>query len=65
MILLAQITTQAAQPVYETGIGIGSALAIVCSWHRNRSLLWAILAAIFSWFYVIYFAMTRRPDERK
>ena len=28
-------------------------------------IMWAILAAIFSWFYVIYFASTRRPDETK
>jgi hypothetical protein len=51
--------------VTQTGIGIGAAIAIVCSWQRNRSILWAILAGILSWFYVIYFAMTRRPDERK
>ena len=51
--------------VPQTGIGIGAAIAIVCSWQRNRSILWAILAGILSWFYVVYFAMTRRPDERK
>ena len=45
--------------------GLGSAIAIVCSWQRNRSILWAILAGIFSWFYVIYFAATRKPDEQK
>jgi len=49
----------------QTGIGIGAAIAIVCSWHRNRSILWAILAGILSWFYVIYFAATRKPDETK
>ncbi len=43
----------------QTGIGLGSAVAVVCSWDRNRSILWAILAGIFSWFYVIYFALTR------
>jgi hypothetical protein len=47
------------------GIGIGAALAIVASWQRNRSLLWAILAGILSWICVIYFALTRRPDEAK
>lgn len=51
--------------VTQTGIGIGSAIAIVCSWQRNRSILWAILAGVLSWFYVIYFAVTRKPDERK
>ena len=64
MTLLAQITTQ-TQTVCQSGIGLGSAIAIVCSWQRNHSILWAILAGIFSWFYVIYFAATRRPDERK
>ena len=51
--------------VTQTGIGLGSVIAVVCSWQRNRSILWAILAAIFSWFYVIYFAMTRQSDEVK
>lgn len=51
--------------VTQTGIGLGAAIAVVCSWQRNRSILWAILAGIFSWFYVIYFALTRRPDEMK
>jgi hypothetical protein len=61
-IILAEVTNT----VYvSNGIGIGSALAIVCSWQRNRSILWAILAGIISWFYVIYFALTRRTDEVK
>ena len=61
-IMLAEVTNT----VYvSNGIGIGSALAIVCSWQRNRSILWGILAGIFGWFYVIYFALTRRPDELK
>jgi len=64
MALLEQMTTQ-TQVVAQTGIGLGSAIAVVCSWQRNRSILWAILAAIFSWFYVLYFAMTRRPDEMR
>jgi hypothetical protein len=45
--------------VTQTGIGLGSVIAVVCSWDRNHSILWAILAGIFSWFYVIYFALTR------
>jgi len=51
--------------VTQNGIGIGSAIAIVCSWQRNRSILWAILAGILSWFYVIYFALSRKPEENK
>ena len=61
--MLEQYATH--ETVTPIGIGIGSAIAIVCSWQRNRSILWAILAGIFSWFYVIYFALTRRPDEKK
>jgi hypothetical protein len=56
--LLAQIADQSVI-VTQTGIGLGSVIAVVCSWDRNRSILWAILAGIFSWFYVIYFALTR------
>jgi hypothetical protein len=60
--LLAEIE----RTVYvSNGIGIGAAIAIVCSWQRNRSILWAILAGILSWIYVIYFAFTRQPTEKK
>ncbi|RYD25411.1 MAG: hypothetical protein EOP86_27360 [Verrucomicrobiaceae bacterium] len=52
-------------PVAQSGITLGAALAIVCSWQRNRSILWAIPAGVFSWIYVIYFALTRTPDEKK
>jgi ABC-type Fe3+-siderophore transport system permease subunit len=54
------------QTVYvQSGIGLGAALAVVCSWQRNRSIILAIIAGVFSWFYVIYFALTRRADEVK
>ncbi len=46
------------------GIGFGSVLAIVVSWERNKSVLLALIHGIFSWFYVIYFVLTRKPDER-
>ena len=62
--LLAHITAQTGQ-VIQSGIGIGAVIAVICSWQRNRSILWAILAGIFSWLYVFYFALTRRPDETK
>jgi hypothetical protein len=63
--VLALIVNETTQTVTQTGIGLGSALAVVCSWQRNRSILWALLAGIISWLYVIYFAMTRRADEVK
>jgi len=57
--------TDGSETVAQSGIGLGSAIAVVCSWQRNRSILWAILAGILSWFYVIYFAFTRKEDEVK
>ncbi|MCH7700866.1 MAG: hypothetical protein IID37_04190 [Planctomycetes bacterium] len=63
--IIALIANQTTQTVTQTGIGLGSALAMVCSWQRNRSIAWAILAGMLSWLYVIYFAMTRQADETK
>jgi hypothetical protein len=63
--IIAQIANQTTNTVAETGIGLGSVIAVVCCWQRNRSILWAIVAGILSWLYVIYFALTRRADERK
>ena len=54
------ILAEVERNVYvSTGLSLGAAIAIVCSWDRNRSILWAILAGIFSWLYVIYFALFR------
>ena len=39
--LLAHEATHTAT---QTGIGLGSAIAIVCSWQRNRSILWELEA---------------------
>ena len=47
------------------GIGLGSVIAVACSWTRNHSILWAILHGILSWLYVIYFALTRENNEGK
>lgn len=41
-----------------TGIGIGSALAMILSWHINQSIGYAILHGLLSWFYVIYYYFT-------
>lgn len=53
------IDAQTTQAVTSDGVGLGSVIAVVASWDRNRSILWAILHGIFSWFYVIYYACTR------
>lgn len=39
------------------GISFGSALAIVLSYTAYHSILWAIVAGMFSWLYVLYFAL--------
>lgn len=54
--ILAEITHNT---VAQTGIGLGSVLAVVLSWDRNRSILFMILHGILSWLYVIYVALTR------
>lgn len=41
------------------GMTMGAVLAIVLSWSRNQSILWAIFHGIFSWLYVLWFALTR------
>ena len=62
--ILAQVGSHVQDTVTQSGIGIGSAVAIVLSWHRNKSILLAIIHGILSWFYVIYFALTREDNER-
>ena len=41
--------------VVKNGIGLGTVIAVVISWNRNESVLFAIIHGIFSWFYVIYY----------
>tara|TARA_B100002049_G_scaffold175595_1_gene133079 strand:- start:597 stop:845 length:249 start_codon:yes stop_codon:yes gene_type:complete len=47
------------------GIGFGSVVAAITSWERNKSVLWVIIHGMLSWFYVIYFLVTRKASERK
>ena len=43
------------QPVYiGPGIGLGTIIAVVLSWSRNKSILWAIIHGILGWLYVLY-----------
>jgi hypothetical protein len=51
------------QPQANYGIGIGSIIAIVASWSRNHSVLWALVHAFFGWGYVIYFVLTRSSNK--
>ncbi len=44
-----------SSPVYiGPGIGLGTIIAVVVSWSRNKSILWAIIHGILGWLYVIY-----------
>lgn len=43
--------------VVKSGITFGTALAIAISWSANNSILWAIIHGLFSWLYVIYYAL--------
>ena len=49
--------TVSASGTVTAGIGFGTALAIAISWSANKSILWAILHGVFSWLYVIYYAI--------
>lgn len=40
-----------------TGLSFGSALAIAISWSLHKSIVWACIHGLFSWFYVLYFAI--------
>lgn len=48
-----------ANTAVKAGISFGSALAIAISWSLHKSILWAIIHGFFSWFYVIWYALTR------
>lgn len=40
----------------ESGVELGSVIAVVLSWYKWHSIAWMILHGGFSWFYVIYYA---------
>lgn len=43
--------------VFEQGLSMGAALAMICSFSINHSILWAVVHGVLSWIYVIYFAI--------
>jgi hypothetical protein len=43
----------------KAGIGLGSAIAVAVSWSLHKSILWAIVHGVLSWFYVIYYVFNR------
>ncbi len=51
--------TYVRKEIVSKGVGFGSALAIAISFTTHKSVLWAIIHGFFSWFYVIYYLLTR------
>jgi len=52
--------SQTQNTVVRNGIGLGTVIAVVISWSRNESILFAILHGVLSWFYVIYYFFALR-----
>jgi hypothetical protein len=42
--------------IIKDGVSLGTVIAAVISWDRNKSILFAIIHALLSWIYVIYAA---------
>lgn len=40
------------------GVGFGASLAMILSYTTHHSIAWAIVNGFFSWFYVIYYAIS-------
>jgi len=52
------------QPVYVyPGVGLGTIIAVVLSWNRNQSILWAIIHGILGWLYVIYVLIVGKKTD--
>jgi len=49
----------ASSKAIDYGLTLGQVLAVAISWSLHKSILWAIFHGFFSWFYVIYHALTR------
>jgi hypothetical protein len=59
------VSPEVTQTVINNGIGLGSVIAVVISWERNKSVLFTIIHGLFGWLYVIYFLAARQVDERR
>ena len=67
LLVMAACTTTTGpvytQPVYYgPGIGLGTLIAVLVSWSRNKSILWAIIHGILGWLYVIYALLVPKRD---
>jgi len=45
-----EISKSTTQTITQSGIGLGSVIAVVTSWDRNKSILWALIHGILGWF---------------
>lgn len=52
-----KVVTKQTKESVKTGIGFGTALAMVISYVQWHSIGWAILHGVFGWAYVIYYAV--------
>lgn len=64
MLLLVTLTVHAddgisSKSFLKDGVSLGSVIAAVISWDRNKSILLVIIHALLSWIYVIYAAFTK------
>lgn len=53
-----------SETIITHGIKLGNVIAIVISWSRNKSILYAILHGTFGWAYIIYFIISRENEEK-
>ena len=51
------MTTPKQVALAMSGIGLGSFVAAGISWQQNHSILWALVHAIYSWFYIAYYVL--------
>ena len=47
-----------------TAYSFGATLAMILSWHSFHAVLWALLAGIFSWLYVIYYLVVNWAEVK-
>ena len=52
-----KVSSEKTVGTVKTGIGFGSALAMVISYTAWESIGWALLHGVFGWAYVIYYAV--------
>ncbi len=68
LLLIVTLTVHAEdsslnKSILKEGVSLGSVIAAVISWDRNKSILLAIVHAVLSWVYVIYVAITRQSQN--